>query len=95
MFNQMKIKSKLFLSFGIVVFIALVIGVIGIQKVNKLAREDKNMYDNCVVALGVTDKISTNFQRIRVNFRDLALSDNEESYTLYTARVDELNKSME
>ncbi|KWT91105.1 methyl-accepting chemotaxis protein [Candidatus Magnetominusculus xianensis] len=70
--DNMKISTKLIGSFLLVSLIAACIGVFGIINLHKIDDADTFLYEKMTVPIGYLGDISTNFQRIRVNVRDLA-----------------------
>jgi methyl-accepting chemotaxis protein len=70
-FNNMKIGSKLISGFIVVALIAGVIGVVGIKELNVLDKNGAKLYEKITVPLGDLMDISVNFQRLRINMRDL------------------------
>jgi methyl-accepting chemotaxis protein len=72
-FNNMKISAKLITGFLLVAMIAGVVGVIGILNLKKIDQDYTDLYVNYGIASGDIGKISTQFQRSRVNIRSLLL----------------------
>jgi methyl-accepting chemotaxis protein len=70
-FSNMTLKGKLLLGFITVAFIAGVIGGTGIFYVKKIDEADTKLYALMTVPLGELGQIATDFQRVRVNSRDL------------------------
>ena len=70
-FNNLKIGTKLVSSFAVVALIAGVIGFIGINKIHQIDVADTILYEKITVPLSDLGDISTSFQRIRINVRDL------------------------
>jgi methyl-accepting chemotaxis protein len=67
----MTLKGKLLAGFITVAIIAGVIGGVGIFYVKKIDEADTRLYAMMTVPLGELGHISTDFQRVRVNSRDL------------------------
>jgi len=72
-FYNMKIGSKLILSFIIVAIIAGIVGAIGIAKINTLNTNDTILYKNMTVPLSYTADMAKYFQKVRVDTRDMIL----------------------
>ena len=51
-FNNLKIGSRLLIGFGMIMAIALVIGLIGINGISKVDKLDTELYENMTVPLG-------------------------------------------
>jgi len=77
-FYNMKIATKLILSYVIVAIISGVVGFIGIVNINKIDKNDTMLYENMTVPISELAEISTLFQRVRVNARDFVLLDDPE-----------------
>jgi len=70
-FNDMKIGWKLIFAFLLVATIAAVIGVTGIVKIRQINTADTKLYEKITVPLADLAFISTSFQRVRINMRDI------------------------
>lgn len=76
-FYNLKISSKLLLSFIVVSIIAAIVGVVGITNIHAISASDSELYEKMTVPIGQVSEISTAFQRLRVDVRDILLSDNK------------------
>lgn len=92
MLNRMKIRTKLLLSFIIVVAITGLVGLIAINGLKKIDKADTKLYETVAVPLGYTVDVATIFQRIRVNVRDAYMSDSIDDINHYLSRIEELDK---
>lgn len=88
-FNNLKISSKLISGFAAVALIAVMIGVIGIQKIGTIEQADTRMYEKIAVPLGEMAEISIAFQRIRVNARDIITATSQEDRNKFQERIKE------
>ena len=70
-FNNLKIGTKLISGFIVVALIATVIGAVGIVKMNKLDDNGSKMYEKITVPIADLADMSTSFQRVRINLREL------------------------
>jgi methyl-accepting chemotaxis protein len=91
MFDKMKIRTKLLTSFILVALLAGIIGYIGITNLEKIGKADKYLYDNVVVSLGTCVELTSNFQRIRVNIREIVIAKTTQDIEKYQKRINELN----
>lgn len=73
-FYNMKISAKLITGFILVVIIAVAIGAAGIVSLKALDKSDGELYQNLTVPISELGDISTQFQRVRVNARDMMLT---------------------
>ena len=71
---DMKIAAKLITGFVIVAIIATTIGVVGTLNMKALEESNTELYENMTVPISILADISTQFQRSRVNIRDMILS---------------------
>ncbi|EHQ90806.1 methyl-accepting chemotaxis protein [Desulfosporosinus youngiae] len=74
-FMNMKIAAKLSTGFIIVSLLTAVVGVIGIVNIKAIAKSDVELYENVTVPISELADMSIEFQRLRVNFRDILLTD--------------------
>lgn len=95
-FANMKISSKLFLGFSLVLIGALVVGGVGILNLKSITANSDQMYRNMTVPIAQISQIATSFQRVRVNLRDIILAsdptkiaDVEERMMQRRAEIDE------
>lgn len=77
-FLNMKIGSKLILSFSLVALIAGAIGYIGMTSLQASAESSSIMYTRNLVPIKEMAEVSIAFQRIRVNTRDMVMSKTNE-----------------
>jgi methyl-accepting chemotaxis protein len=70
-FRDLKVGVKLVSGFILVALIAAVVGGIGISKINQITHDSAMMYEKMTVPLGDLGVISTKFQRVRINLRDI------------------------
>ncbi len=88
--NDLKIGVKVTGGFLVVAIIAAVIGIIGILNLRTIASNDKKLYENMTVPLSQVAEMSTNFQRVRVNLRDMILAETNEDLSVYENKIEEL-----
>jgi len=93
-FSNLKISMKLISSFVLVALIAGVVGVVGITNLNKIDKAYSNLYINYGIASGDIGKISTLYQRSRVDIRGLLLEDGNTDRTNYVDKINDKNKLM-
>lgn len=73
-FYNLKIATKLTIAFIIVSIVTGIIGYIGISNIKKIEAADTKMYEKMTVPMGNMAEMSTAFQRIRVNSRDIIIA---------------------
>jgi methyl-accepting chemotaxis protein len=91
-YYNLKISVKLLSAFTIVALIAIVIGVIGIVELKTLDDNGEKMYTKITVPISDLGDISTAFQRMRVNSRDLVDATNMEEKQKLANRIKELRE---
>ncbi|MCX7708700.1 MAG: methyl-accepting chemotaxis protein [Clostridia bacterium] len=94
-FYNMKIGMKLILGFVIVAMIAGVVGIVGIINILSTDKNYTDLYQNFGVAVGDMGEISTNYQRTRVNLRDILLEKGSKDRNKYVDKIHELNKQID
>lgn len=98
-FHNLRISLKLIICFIIVAIISGAVGLIGIVNITKINNNDNILYENMTVPLSEVTQVSSLFQRVRVNARDLILYDDPEKITYTYERIeaflDEMNTYME
>lgn len=91
--KNIKIRTKLLVSFLTVVLLTAFIGYLGISNIKKIDDSDTMLYEKMTSPLGDLIDMAVAFQRIRVNVRDAMLEDNVKERVTYFNRADELKKS--
>ncbi|MCL6635015.1 MAG: methyl-accepting chemotaxis protein [Peptococcaceae bacterium] len=89
-FYNLRLRTKLLSSFIIVALIAGTIGWVGITNTHKIAVLDKRMYEQMTEPLSQLTYISTCFQRIRVNVRNLIEAGTPEEKQMYKDKINQL-----
>ena len=80
MLDKLKIRSKLILSFLAVATVAAFIGIFSMQRLKQIDASYTLMYEQSTKPLGDIINLAENFQRIRVNVRDMILAETPELY---------------
>lgn len=73
-FKNLKIKTKLLTSFILIALLVGVVGFIGIINTWSLQESDQELYENMTVPISQVGQMSTTFQKMRVNLRDMILA---------------------
>jgi methyl-accepting chemotaxis protein len=94
-FNNMTLKGKLLAGFITVAIIAGVIGGFGIYTIKQIDVADTRLYEKMAVPLGEMGEISTYFQRIRVNARDIVSADSAEKREQFAERIKDYRQQIE
>lgn len=92
---DMKISAKLLTGFILVAIVAGIIGAIGIVKIKAIEEADTAMYELNTKPMGPILETAVAFQRIRVNYRDIALEDNAENRAKFAAKIKEIKKGID
>ena len=90
-FYNLKIGSKLISGFVLIALIAGLIGFIGIRGIRTISGESETMYNNQLIPISSLSEISTAFQRVRVNIRDLVHAGTPAEMAKYQQRIKELS----
>jgi len=101
-FYNMKLSTKLILTFIVVAIISGIVGLVGIVNITKINDNDNILYDNMTVPLSEVAEMARLFQRARVNARDLILyeekADIDQAYSevvAYLNEIDTISQSFE
>jgi len=94
-YYDLKISVKLLSAFIIVAAIAGIIGTIGVIELGKIESADAKLYEKITIPIGQLQDVSTFFQRIRVNTRDLILADNKADEMKYISNIKELRSGID
>jgi methyl-accepting chemotaxis protein len=94
-YYDLKISVKLLSAFIVVAAIAGVIGTIGVIEIGKIETADSILYEKITIPIGQLQDVSTFFQRIRVNTRDLMLAENKTDEMKYVANIKELRSGID
>ena len=86
-YDNLKIRNKLILGFSTVVIMALAIGIFGYFQINTLERADRFLFEKGVKPVKHIGDIAADFQRVRINIRDLILTKDQNSGADFYERV--------
>lgn len=89
---DLRIGTKLISGFILIALIAGLIGFIGIRGVKAVSSEAAHLYDNQVIPISELQDISTAFQRVRVNIRDLMDAKSAEEMSKFQQTIKELSE---
>ena len=87
-FYNLKIRLKLLISFGIVILLTGILGIVAIVNMGELNDNDTFLYEKTTLPLGQLGRIVSAFQRIRVNVYDIITLQNP-------AELDDLHKRID
>ncbi len=94
-FYNLKVSAKLLIGFGTLSVIAAIIGFIGITNLKTLEQSDTEMYENMTLPITWMGDISTNFQRVRVNTRDVVLAESDTEIEKFISRIQEYRSNID
>jgi methyl-accepting chemotaxis protein len=89
-FSNLRISKKLILSFVVISVISGIVGLYGIYSLKEAKNSDTELYNNMTVPISELGELSTNFQTVRVEIRDLI---NAKSTEEASASAKELEKT--
>ena len=93
-FNNMRIGTKIISGFILIALIAGVIGFVGMRGIGNISRESANMYNNQLLPISYLSEISTAFQRVRVNIRDLMRAGSPAEMAQYQQHIKTLSETI-
>ena len=88
-FNNLKIGTRITIGFLLVAIIAGVVGIIGISGLQRVNESYNVAYTDSAAALEYMERISSSFQRIRMNLYGLVLAEAPSDKQYYLERMDE------
>ncbi|BCG46497.1 Methyl-accepting chemotaxis sensor/transducer protein [Citrifermentans bremense] len=91
-FHNLKLGAKLMTGFAAVALIAAVIGFIGITKLRSIEEADTKLYQKITIPISQLQDISTSFQRIRINIRDMVAATDAAERKSYGDRIVQLRE---
>jgi methyl-accepting chemotaxis protein len=94
-FKDLKIRTKLLTGFVLVALIGAFIGYVGITNMKSIDDSDTQLYENMTVPIAWMGEISTYFQRVRVNTREVILSENQVDVQKYLDNIKAYRDSIE
>lgn len=89
-FSSVTIKTKLILSFVFLTVIIFAIGIFSYQRALVLGKNGERMYEKNLQPIAISSKMAENFQRARVNVRDVFLArtpEERQHYRLITTAI--------
>lgn len=92
--NNMSLKAKLMTGFILVAVIAALVGGVGMYYIKQIAKADTTLFASGAEPLGQLSEVSTAFQRIRVNARDIISASSATEKQRFAARIAELRKTI-
>ena len=72
--RDLSVRGKLFVSFGLVCILMLVVGLIGLSEVSGQNTELKNMYHQTLKRMEASDDVALTLDVIKVKYRDIAIA---------------------
>jgi methyl-accepting chemotaxis protein len=94
-FRNLRISSKLLISFLLMALVAGVIGYVGITEIAKTAAADASLYKDMTVPISQLSDLNKSFLNIRVNVRDLMIARSSEETQQYRANLASLEKDIQ
>jgi len=94
-FNNMKIGTKLISGFILVALITAAMGIWCILNIEQLKNSDMVLYKNMTIPISEMSDISTTFQRIRVNVRNMILATDDKEIQSYSDQIKTLQENID
>ncbi|MBF0360926.1 MAG: methyl-accepting chemotaxis protein [Oligoflexia bacterium] len=95
MLNNIRIGTKIFGGFIIIITFAVIVGVTGISKLHEIEDADKLLYDKALIPIKDLGEIQSLVQRSRVNLRDSVISFNLADAQRFANRLNEITKMLD
>ncbi|WP_303868431.1 methyl-accepting chemotaxis protein [Acetobacterium wieringae] len=94
-FYDMKIRTKLLSGFMVVALIVGIIGYVGIKNILELDHSSTVLYEKITIPVEESGSMSTAFQRMRVNIRDMIAANDAQSIQDFTNRIAERQRDID
>jgi methyl-accepting chemotaxis protein len=98
-FNNLKTRSKILISFSIIVVIMGIVGCVGILNLQKISTLDNELYENNTKPISMMNIIQVDLQKNRVLVRNIIIENNTnkntENNNTILANDKEIDKTME
>ena len=95
MLERLKMGHKIMAGLMVVVLISIVIGGVGMVNIKRISNADRLLYEQATVPIAELTDVVQYYQRIRVNMRELLLSDSRDDALKFQARAAELNQMLQ
>jgi len=89
MLSNIKLGPKLIGSFMVVALITLAIGIFGYFEIHKIEDADIRLFEKGLLPLENIGEISANFQRLRINTRDIVAAHEDKELEHYEGKIKE------
>ena len=83
------------IGFGLVAFVAGIIGYFGISNLNKMKDADAQLYTTMTVPISQLADLAVAFQQIRVSYRDVILARNTDEQNNYAKALENFEQQMQ
>lgn len=93
-FRNLKVASKLFLGFSLLVAIAAGVGLQGVRGLRDLDQADRELYAEGTAPLGEIIDLATKFQQVRVELRNLMLERDADAKRVAIANLSQLAREL-
>ncbi len=93
-FNDLNIGKKLMICFMLIVFIAGLMGVVGIRNIKEIEVSDQQLYEVNTIPLGDIAQAAMSYQQIRVLVGQSIIETDTERKKQYRTSIDELHNKM-
>ncbi len=93
--KNMKIGKRMIGSFIIIAIIAAVVGLVGIKSIRTITHNAQTMYELNTAPLKDIADAAVDYQRIRVNLREIIMADTKEEAVKYAKLIKELDTKMD
>jgi len=94
-FYNLSMQKKLTGSFGIITLFSVIMGIYLLNAGKDIYDNSEKMYLEATAPMVNLDAISVNFQRIRINARDIELTEIQSEIDSYITKINELKNSID
>lgn len=93
-FSNLKVSKKIISSFIVVALITGIMGVYSVSNINSMKKADMELYNNMTVPMYQMGEISTEFQRIRSDIRDMIFAQSQDDIESNLQKIDDSKKNI-
>ncbi|KOA18156.1 methyl-accepting chemotaxis protein IV [Clostridium homopropionicum DSM 5847] len=93
-FNDLKIGTRLIISFVLIVIFTGVIGAVGIVNIKKIQSEGQEMYEQNTKTIEALSEINLNYQRLRISLRDIVFTNDVTKKSEYANTIKDLQSKI-
>jgi methyl-accepting chemotaxis protein len=92
---NVKIRTKLLLSFILIALLVGIVGILGIINAKTMEQSDQELFDTMTIPISQVGQISTAFQTLRVNLRDMIIANDTQTIEQNATKIAEQRQQID